>query len=66
MYRDRIQSIAGIDYDPRHVEAYMRLAHSTLDGLSAEQFAREVGFAVHSVNFGGPELAELLAQTFDL
>ena len=28
--------------DPRHVEAYMRVEHPTLDGLSAERFRAEV------------------------
>lgn len=29
-------------YDPRHIEAYMRLEHGTLDALSRRQFDQEV------------------------
>ena len=32
-------------YDPLHIEAYMRLEHSTLDHLSPSQFADEVKWA---------------------
>ena len=30
------------DHDPAHVEAWIHLEHSTLDGLDAIHFAREV------------------------
>ena len=52
-------------YDPRHVEAYMRLEHSTLDGLSKSQFASEVAMAVECIN-AEPSQAEALAQSFGL
>lgn len=50
--------------DPRHVEAYMRVEHSTLDHLSPERFAAEVAVAVMCVTEGGEEMAERIAQSF--
>lgn len=65
MYQDRIREICD-PYDPRHVEAYVRLEHSTLDGLSAEQFADEVRTGITCVDEDGAENAERLAQSFGL
>lgn len=58
--------LAGASIDPRHVEAYMRLEHSTLDGLSAWQFDAEVMLAVECIRVGGIEDAEALALSFGL
>lgn len=55
-----------LDIDPRHVEAFMRLEHSTLDGLSALQFNEEVAIAVECVRTVGKESAEETARSFDL
>jgi hypothetical protein len=51
-------------YDPRHVEAYMRVEHNTLDKLSPRDFAREVRLAVACIDEGGIETAELVAKSF--
>jgi hypothetical protein len=64
-YTDRIKSLAP-DYDPRHIEGYMRLAHSTLDRLSARQFKREVDISIACIREGGKEAAERNAQSFGL
>lgn len=53
-------------YDPRHIEAYMRLEHSTLDGLSARQFADEVEVSRQCVDAGGSADAENLALSYGL
>ena len=53
-------------YNPRHIEAYMRLEHSTLDGLSPKQFSDEIGIAMECINVDGAGNAEKLAQSFGL
>lgn len=51
-------------YDPRHIEAFMRLEHSTLDGLSRGQFASEVSTARVCIDEGGRDGAESLARSY--
>ena len=54
------------EFDPRHIEASIRLEHPTLDHLSRSDFVEEVGFAVQvlaDVTFGG---REILARSFGL
>ncbi len=53
-------------YNPRHIEAYMRLKFSTLDGLSGKQFAFEVGTAMRTIDADGIQMAEELAVSFAL
>jgi hypothetical protein len=53
-------------YDPRHIEAYMRIEHSTLDGLSPVQFAKEVEIGMACVDSDGTDNAERLARSFGL
>lgn len=65
MYRARIRDLAPA-YDPRHVEAYMRSAHATLDGLSEDEFKYEVRMACACVDQGGWPAAERLAQSFGM
>lgn len=65
-YQKRIgQIIGGNNFDPRHVEAYMRLERGTLDGLSEAEFAEEARIA-----YGCAQLdlntAESLAKSFGL
>ncbi len=64
-YTDRIAKLAP-DYDPRHVEAYMRLEHSTLDHLADWQFADEVKLCCECIDVGGLDEAEQCAQSFGL
>ena len=52
-------------YDPRHVEAFMRLEHGTLDGLSPAKFAAEVAVARECIDLD-PVMAEEMARSFGL
>jgi hypothetical protein len=60
--------ISGIvpNHNPRHVEAFMRCEHSTLDGLSRDMFRQEAVLASACVDEAGADMAELLAQSFGL
>jgi hypothetical protein len=62
--RARMHEIPGLDV--RHVEAYMRAGHPTLDGLSASEFRAEVRFALLCVEAAGPRAAEDLARSYAL
>lgn len=59
-----LNPIEGID--PRHIEAYMRVEHTTLDGLNPRRFAAEVCLARQCVREGGRDMAERIAQSFGL
>jgi len=52
--------------DPRHIEGYMRLQYGTLDGLSCEQFDKEVEICTACIKEGGVENAESLAVSYGL
>ncbi len=52
--------------DPRHVEAWMRCEHSTLDGLSRSQFTAEVKIALDCIAAGPVADSESLARSFGL
>jgi hypothetical protein len=54
------------DADPRHIEAWMRLGHPTLDALSAAEFAREIEEAAALVRAAGTTGSEALAASFGL
>ena len=64
-YTDQIHALSA-GYDPRHVEAYMRVEHNTLDHLRPGRFAAEVRFAVACVDEGGLDMAERVAKSFGL
>jgi hypothetical protein len=64
-YTDAIAALAP-DVDPRQVEAWMRLEHPTLDGLSPERFAEEVATALACIAEAGPDESEVLARSFGL
>jgi hypothetical protein len=66
MIREDIARMGAIGVDPRHVEAYMRLEHSTLDGLSRQQWQSEVALAVECVKADGPDNAEACARSYGL
>lgn len=59
------QGLVG-KYDPRHIEAYMRVRYSTLDHLPASQFRQEISLCCKCVDDGGQEYAERLAQSYGL
>ena len=50
-------------YDPRHVEAWMRIGHGTLDHLSRKQFAAEIPICAGCIDDAGIERSERLAET---
>lgn len=52
--------------DPRHVEAYMRLEHSTLDGLSPRKFRSEVAMALECIAATPTADSEALAASYGL
>jgi hypothetical protein len=54
------------EVDPRHVEAWMRLEHPTLDGLSAAELEREIDLAVMAIAAAGTTGSEALAASFGL
>ena len=54
------------DTDPRHVEAWMRLSHPTLDGSSRSEFVRAMYEALGQVKDAGPTESEALAASFGL
>ncbi len=62
-YEKQIAPLAA-GYDPRHVEAFMRSEHSTLDGLSPSRFRAEVKIACACIDEGGNILAERIAKSF--
>lgn len=64
-YAKQIQTLAP-QYEARHIEAYMRVEHSTLDKLSPTAFRAEVRLACACVDEGGLELAERIALSFGL
>lgn len=65
LYTKTITKLAP-GYDPRHVEAFIRIAYNTLDELSRHQFQAEVRIAVECINEGGTERAEQLARSYGL
>jgi hypothetical protein len=54
------------DLDPRHIEAYMRLEHSTLDGLNEIRFRKEITVSILCINLDGLKNAESCAKSFGL
>jgi hypothetical protein len=67
MYRSLIKKfLSGRDHDPRHIEAWMRLEHSTLDGLSFTQFKQDVEIAIDCIKGAGFAASESLAASYEL
>jgi hypothetical protein len=64
--REEIVRQGKIGIDPRHVEAFMRLEHSTLDGLHKSQFKSEVSISIQCIEQGGVTNAENCAKSFGL
>ena len=70
MYRDIIREhvarLGRIGVDPRHVEAWMRIEHGTLDGLGPGRFRNEVEVAIALIDRAGTAESEALARSFGL
>ena len=54
------------DTDPRHVEAWMRVEHPTLDGLSRSEFVRTMYEALGQVQDAGQDESEALVASLGL
>ena len=71
-YQELIQTILNeigggeFTIDPRHIEGFMRLQHSTLDGLSITQFKNEVLLCVDCVKAVSLVESEQLALSYNL
>jgi len=52
--------------DTRHFEAWMRLEHATLDGLSRAEFDAAVEEALTCIRAAGADQSEMLAASFGL
>jgi hypothetical protein len=63
-YQHLIKQLVPEKYDPRHIEAFMRVRHSTLDGLSRSEFRKEVKLAMACIDEVGPTEAEKYAKSF--
>lgn len=58
--------LKGADYDPRHIEALMRLQYSTLDHLTRDDFRREVALCKMCIDEMGKVAAEQTAKSYGL
>ena len=66
MIREDMAKLGRIGaHDPALVEAWMRLEHGCLDGLSAAQFKREVAAALECCD-ADPAASVRLAESFGL
>lgn len=66
MYQKMIVRLIGCtETEARLVEGFMRLEHSTLDGLSQSKFKSEAKIGLDCVR-QDPKEAELLAKSFGL
>jgi hypothetical protein len=64
MIREVMARIGQIgNADPRHIEAWMRVEHGTLDGLCKERFAKEVKIALDCIRESGIATSESLAKS---
>lgn len=54
------------NYNPRHIEAYVRLECSILDNLSDARLRKEVKMAQQCIDIGGLDQAESLAKSYGL
>lgn len=68
MYKDMIAKLAkvmGVDVDPRHVEAWMRLEFGTLDARPESDFRAFIA-EVPLIEAEEPGASESLAQSYAL
>lgn len=64
-YHDQIVAVpASAGFDPRHIEAFMRVGYPTLDAFSKAKFAHEVKVAVDCIKECGVEMAERIAKSY--
>jgi len=66
-YQNLIREMLGTDnYDPRHIEALMRLQYSTLDHLTRDDFRREIALCKQCIDEMGRDTAERAARSYGL
>ena len=65
-YYQRCIAERAADVDPRHVEAWMRLEHPTLDGLSRRAFDDAIDEALACAWAAGAAESEAPAASFGL
>jgi hypothetical protein len=65
-YQQRITEIVGPNYDPRHVEAFMRVQYGTLDHLPKDLFETDARFCAICIDEIGTEEAEKVARSYGL
>jgi hypothetical protein len=66
MIRETVAKQGRIGVNPRHVEAWMRLEHSCLDGLGKAQFDAQVAVAISCIDAATTKESESLAESFAL
>ena len=70
MYQQLIREFAArlgrIGVDPHHVEAWIRVEHSTLDWMDRERFHFEVEVEIACIDHAGDDQSEALARSFGL
>ena len=66
MYQRIISELAPASYDPRHIEAFMRVQYGTLDHLSRDAFKDEIKICTAAIDQCGPAEAEELALSMGL
>lgn len=64
--REELEAMQLPAHDPRHVEAWMRVEHSTLDHLDGWAFRYAIRMAVLCLLAAGPEESEACAQSYGL
>lgn len=62
----RLEALGLQNEDPRLVEGWLRVAHPTLDALSAEELDAEILTAAATAREAGHEMTERLAASFGL
>ena len=63
LYQRRIAEIVGPNYDPRHIEAFMRVQYGTLDHLPADIFKADALFCTVCLDEIGKEEGEKVARS---
>jgi hypothetical protein len=58
--------LRGRDYDPRHIESFMRIQYGTLNHLTREDFEREVKVCMACIDACGKDDAEQYAKSMGL
>ena len=61
--REQLAKTGHIGTDPRHVEAWMRVEHSTLDWMDRRRFNAEITIAVECIQAAGVAESETLARS---